>query len=202
MESPNNGLFGDNREGATGVNKKKSGTNYHPWRRFYARTIDLFLISFVVVALVGSVFSFFVPHMVDEIMRTFKNPFLSGVIVYVFWVPIEAFFLSRVGATPGKSLFGIQVLDKSGHRLSYPDAMQRTFLLWIKGEGLGIPLVAIVTRLFAYKRLKNTGTTLWDSAMGTVVTHKEFTMVRTIACVIVVGTVAIITTVLALAGNI
>jgi uncharacterized RDD family membrane protein YckC len=202
MENPNNGFFGDDREGATGVSKKKSGPNYHPWRRFYARTIDLFFISFVVVALVGSAFSIFLPHMVNAIMRTFKNPFLSGVIVYIFWVPVEAFFLSRVGATPGKSLFGIQVLDKSGHRLSYADAMQRTFLLWIKGEGLGFPLVAIVTRLFAYKRLKNTGTTLWDSAMGTVVTHKEFTALRTIACVIVVGTVAFVTLVLTLAGNI
>jgi len=202
MESPKNNLFGKFRKLVTGDERKKSGTNYHPWRRFYARTIDLFFISFVVVAFLGALFGFFAPHMVNEIMHTLKNPFLSGIIVYIFWVPLEAFFLFRTGTTPGKSLFGIQVLDKSGHRLSYPDALQRTFLLWIKGEGLGIPLVAIVTRLFAYKRLKNTGTTLWDSAMGTVVTHKEFTMVRTIACVIVVGTVALVTLVLALAGNI
>jgi len=201
MESPNNNFFGKFRKGARG-HDEKAGPNYHPWRRFYARTLDLFFISFVIVAFVGAVFSFFLPHMVNEIMRTFKNPFLSGIIVYVFWVPFEAFFLSRTGTTPGKSLFGIQVLDKSGLRLSYQDALQRTFLVWIKGEGLGIPIIAIVTRLFAYKRLKNTGTTLWDSAIGTVVTHKEFTIVRTIACVIVVGTVALVTLVLTLAGNI
>jgi len=202
METQDNNLFGKFRKWTTGDEKKKSGTNYHPWRRFYARTIDLFFCSFIVVALIGFIFSLFAPQMVPGILETLKNPLLSGVIVYVFWVPLEAFFLSRVGATPGKQLFGIQVLDQSGQKLSYSDAMQRTFLLWIKGEGLGIPIVAIVTRLFAYKRLKNTGTTLWDTAMGTVVTHKEFTMVRTIACVIVLGTVAIITAVLSLAGNV
>jgi len=201
MEDREKGFSRESRESAD-YKSEKTGTNYHPWRRFYARTIDLFFCSFIVVALIGFVFSMFAPQMVPGIIETLKNPLLSGVIVYVFWIPLEAFFLSRVGSTPGKRLFGIRVLSSSGDTLSFNDALQRTFLLWIKGEGLGLPIVAIVTRLFAYKRLKNTGTTLWDSSIGSVVTHREFTMVRIIACVLVVGAVAVVTAVLTLAGSV
>ncbi len=180
----------------------KSKVNYHPWRRFYARSIDLFLASFMVAGFCLSALGLFAPSLVAGAVDTFKNPLISGVIVYVFWVPLEALFLSRVGATPGKRLFGIQVLTKSGDTLSFPDALQRTFLVWIKGDGLAIPIIAIVTRIYAYKRLKRTGATLWDEAMGSVVTHREFTLSRTIACVLVLVAIAVITLFLSFAGKI
>jgi len=202
MENPDNDIFRESREGSTGDDKKTSGVNYHPWRRFLARSIDLFLASFFVAGLSLSALGLFLPGMVSNAVTLFQNPLLAGVIVYVFWIPLEAFFLSRTGSTPGKRLFGIQVLSQSGDRLLYSNALQRTFLVWIKGEGLGIPIATVVTRIFAYKRLQRTGTTLWDSAMGTVVRHSDFTMFRTVVCAIVVATMVFVTLFLSLGGKV
>ncbi len=169
-------------EGARERGKGKAGREYHPWRRFFARTIDLFFISLIFIVTFLSLGAVFFPRTVNVIIQALGNPLISGVVVYLLWVPVEAFFIYRRGATPGKWLFGIRVLRASGETLSYPDALQRTFLVWIKGDGLGIPIVALVTRIFAYKRLMKTGTTLWDADIGSVVTHSEFGTVRTIAC--------------------
>ncbi len=176
--------------------------NYHPWRRFFARTTDLFFYSFFIVVFLVAFFGAFFPSMVPGVMMTVRNPLFAGVIVYVFWIPVEALFISRRGATPGKWLFGIRVLSPRGVLLTYPEAMQRTFLVWIKGEGLGIPFVAVVTRIFAYRRLVRTGTTLWDSAVGSVVAHSEFSTLRTIICAIVITIVFAVSLVLSLMGNV
>ncbi len=182
--------------------KSHKGGEYHPWRRFFARTIDLFIVSIVFIVTFAFLGAIFFPTAVEGLLRTLGNPLISGVVVYLFWVPIEAFFISRRGATPGKALFGIRVLDKAGQRLSYPDALQRTFLVWIKGDGLGIPIVALVTRIFAYKRLMRTGTTLWDTSMGTVVTHSEFGPVRTVICAIAISLAIGVSALFSLMGNV
>lgn len=177
---------------------KKPKVNYHPWRRFYARSIDLFLVSFILVASFLFVLGILMPRHVGAAITALKNPLFSGVMVYLLWIPLEAFFLSTMGATPGKWLFGIEVMNRLGNNLTYSNALRRTLLVWFKGDGLGISLVAFFTRLFAYKRLKKTGTTLWDTSVHSVVTHKEFTFLRTAACVLALVAVSVITLYLSL----
>lgn len=190
MENPNETPSEERWETPEGKREQKDKGEYHPWRRFFARTIDLFVISLIFVVTFLSLGAIFFPRAVNGLIQALGNPLTSGIIVYLIWVPVEAFFLSARGATPGKWIFGIQVLKKSGGTLSYPEALQRAFLVWIKGDGLGIPVVALITRIFAYKRLVRTGTTLWDRDMGSVVRHTEFSTVRTIVCVVAV-TVAV-----------
>jgi hypothetical protein len=48
--------------------------------------------------------------------------------------------------------------------LSFSEALNRSFLVFVQGVGLGIPFVALFTQLFAYRRLTKTGTTLWDTS--------------------------------------
>jgi len=207
MKEPDEGQWmkrADWRAGPLETDRGEEGAspNYHPWRRFLARTTDLFFFSFFVVVLLASFFGTFFPSMVPGVVRTIRNPLLSGVIVYIFWIPLEALFISRRGATPGKLLFGIRVERGAGGLLSYAEAMQRTFLVWIKGEGLGIPFVTIVTRLLAYRRLVRTGTTLWDADAGTVVRHSEFSTLRTIICAIIITMVFAVSALFSIMGNV
>ena len=156
------------------------GGDTHPWRRFWARTVDLFSCGILLFMLIIVVISYFFPQFAGSLVNTLENPIIAGIALYLLWIPIEALFLSMFGATPAKWIFGIKVLNSTNNNLNYTTAIKRTVNVWLQGEGLGIPLVALITRLFAYKRLTKTGTTLWDESVNSVVTHKEWGVGRTI----------------------
>lgn len=177
------------------------GGTHHPWRRFFARTVDVAVLGLALF--VGATFfvGFAFPENAAGFAKAIQNPIIAGIIIYVLWLPFEAMFLASAGTTPAKWLFGIRVLDSSGTRLSFGTALQRTFLVWIQGEGLGMPLVTLLTRIFAYRRLTKTGTTLWDESVNSVVTHRRWGFFRALCCVMAVSAVLMFLSVLNAIGN-
>jgi len=174
------------------------GGIYHPWRRFFARIVDIWtwgLLAFLVLAFAGAVF------LPKAEVSTLQIQFIVWIVLLVLWIPIEAILLSTVGNTPAKWLFGISVRTKSGHKLSFSQALERSFLVLTQGEGLGIPFVALFTQLFAYRRLTKSGTTLWDKATGCVVTHTSWGAARAIGCVVTVIIVFILLSILSTLGS-
>ena len=155
------------------------GGIHHPWRRFFARFVDVSFFSIVLAFVVGALF----PESVEGFVKMFENPIIASFIVYLAWMPVEAVFLSSLGTTPAKWLFGIRVISNRG-KLPFDDAAKRTILVWIKGLGFGLPLVSLLTMLYAYRRLTKTGTTLWDTSAGTVVIHNDWGARRTILCIL------------------
>lgn len=103
------------------------------------------------------------------------------VIFILAWIPIEGMLLSTWGTTPGKWIFGITVTDKAGYKFVPGKAMARS--LRVAVEGLGIGVIYPVTCLLAYRRLTRTGSTLWDDAVGSMVLHENWTMLRIIMAV-------------------
>lgn len=172
------------------------GGIYHPWRRFFARTVDLILFGLPVFGVAAFLFGYFFPENVDIVIRQLENPIVAGVMVYVVWIPIESMFLSVAGTTPAKWVFGISVRTTSGSKLNYGDALKRTLLLWVQGEGFGIPIITLFTRLFAYRRLTKTGSTLWDEDVGSLVKHSEWGVVRAFFSVLVVVLALVVLSVL------
>lgn len=161
------------------------GGTTHPWRRFFARTVDFALgvvLFFGLAFCVGYLF----PQNAAGFAKAIENPIIAAVVVYLLSIPFEATFLALAGTTPAKWLFGIRILDSAGAHLSWGSALQRTFLVFIQGEGLGIPLVTLFTRIFAYRRLTKTGTTLWDASVNSIVTHCRWGFFRALFCVIAV----------------
>lgn len=47
----------------------------------------------------------------------------------ILWAPIEAFLLATTGTTPGKMFFGISVMDQGEKRLSFGQALKRSFFI-------------------------------------------------------------------------
>ncbi len=158
-------------------NQKKENKKNYPWRRFFARTVD-FMLSGILLFLL---FIFFA-----EFYFLLENPVSAGIIIYLLWMPVEAGFLSITGTTPAKWIFGISVLSGDGSKLSYLRALERTFLVFLKGEGLSIPFVVIFTRISAYLTLEKTSTTSWDNSIGSIVIHKKWGITRAISSAIVV----------------
>lgn len=158
------------------------GGNHHPWRRFFARGIDLSIFGLIpFVALCWAVVYYF-PNKAMGFAEAIQNPFIVTILLVGLWIPIEANLLSVLGNTPGKWLFGISVRSTSGSSLSFSQALERSFRVAIQGLGLGIPVLSLFTQLFAYRRLTKTGTSLWDSATECVVTHKIWGVGRAVAC--------------------
>lgn len=170
----------------TDESKKFLGGIHHPWRRWFARTVDISTIGIFTLLTISFGVGILFPSKIVAYSEALENPIIASIALVVLCIPLEAIFLYTVGATPGKMLFGISVKDINGSTLSFQQALHRSFDVVLQGMGLGIPIIALFTQIFAYKRLTKTGTTLWDTTINSVVTHKTWGVGRTILCVLVV----------------
>ena len=177
------------------------GGVHHPWRRFFARTVDLMSIGILIFFLFAFSVGYLFPNNIGGFVKFIENPIGATIVLYVLWLPVEALFLSVGGTTPAKWIFGIRVTSQTGEKLSYGQALKRAFLVFVQGDGFGIPLVTLFTRLFAYRRLTKTGTTLWDTSVSSVVTHKKWGVIRAIASIFVTLVVLMVMSILKQMGN-
>jgi len=149
-------------------------TAAHPWMRYFARVADI-LISAVGL---GVVIGIAVPALAEI------NSALLGVLVIFVWIFIETVLLATWGTTPGKWLLGITVRTRHGARLDEGAAFRRSFNVWLRGLGLGIPIVSLFTLIMSYKRLKEQGETSWDADGHYVVSHAPMSPARMVILVV------------------
>ncbi len=131
----------------------------NPWRRFFARQLDLLLAraactSAAVASGSADVWLFLQP--------TTALLILSPALLIL----AEAAFLTTVGTTPGKAALGLRVLAGDGSRLAFPAALKRSFLAWT-GSGFGLPpvyLIPVLQWILSYRFLQKYRDTLWDRA--------------------------------------
>jgi RDD family len=123
----------------------EGSVNVNPWNRFLARFFDYALLSFLLsfTKLHGYMFFNFLP------------------LKYLIWIPVETVFMSAFGYTPGKYLLKIRVLHRR-KKLNLLKALKRSFLVWIKGIGLGINFVMPFAMIVAYQHLYQKMKTKWD----------------------------------------
>ena len=178
------------------------GGTHNPWRRYLARMIDYatggLLAYVVVIYVVIYTLGLLMPDKVMGIDKLIGNLVIVSVIMSVLWMLIEAVLLSTIGNTFGKWLFGISVRTTSGQILSFSQSLERSWGVLLKGMALGVPFVLLVTQYFAYKRLANSGTTLWDTDTNCVVTHMSWSTARKIACM---GTTIVVFVLVSLLGQ-
>jgi hypothetical protein len=88
------------------------------------------------------------------------------------WIFGEAWFVSRLGTTPGKWLFGLKVENVGNTnkhpaaertRPSWRQALNRSASVWFRGWGLGLhPMIIFMLSLFTLPSLIHAGQTPWD----------------------------------------
>lgn len=105
---------------------------YHPYRRFFARLFDSYIVSFLFIFLI-----FFFFFLYQLIFKSNVEPhstissFLFLLVHLLLNFFYSAFFLSLIGATPGKALLGIEVVKQDGNKLSFYEAFMREFYLFL-----------------------------------------------------------------------
>ena len=128
----------------------------HPWRRYFARAIDLTLVGLMV-----SFLQFVLLH--HNLVNISKGEnVLCGLAGWGLLVLIEPLLLARFGTTAGKWCMGITVTRPDGERLSYSEALNRTALVWFYGAGLGLPLVELVCSYLSYRRYTRGEELAWE----------------------------------------
>ena len=157
---------------------KEDTTKVNPWIRFLARFFDY---SLFFLALWG-VRSLFLGHLSIGRLEHLV-PF-----EYFAWVPIEALFLRVWGHTPGKFFLKVALKQGRKEKLDYLTALKRSFNVWFRGMGLGIPFVMAFCLLIAYHRLRLFQKTSWDRDENIVILHRPIGRWRIItAALVIVG---------------
>ncbi|MFZ5782295.1 MAG: RDD family protein [Pseudomonadota bacterium] len=146
----------------------------HPWRRYWARMFNLFLVLVIGSVVLQRILPAVLPGLWTLDVRDPRT-----LLAFAAWVPVETLCLVLFGTTPGKALYGIRLARPQGVTLLA--ALSRSAKVWFRGLGMAIPLVSIFTLVAAYERLVRDGRTSWDADAGWTVTHATLGTGRWIA---------------------
>lgn len=145
------------------------------WIRLFARSFDN-LIYFGVAALLVKLIS------ISGLFPTFfdsKDPKEIGVslvvllLLFIFTsIFFEAYLIASFGATAGKKLLNFKILNANGNKLDYADAVFRSFVVFLRGCYLYIPVVSIIGFAAAADTIEKYGATYWDTKIGSKVVHR------------------------------
>jgi uncharacterized RDD family membrane protein YckC len=157
-------------------NSAWSVSDPHPWRRYFARSLDTSIHGVIVLFVVAIVLGTIAP----ETSREFFGALLgtSGqmwfMMLYIFAATfLTAAMIGFTGSSLGKWMFGIKVTDKQDRPIGYKTAWNRELKIWVRGFGLGLPIISLFTLWSAYQYLKKENKTTWDDELGLKVNYRE-----------------------------
>ena len=131
-------------------------TPFHPWKRYFARYIDIsiihMLLSFVAIVVLR----------IRPINGTLYTILDLAIISHLLMIPIEGILLHFWGTTPGKWIFGIRVESVHGGNLSVSEAMLRSWNVLCYGYGFTIPIYNIWRLYQSYREYKDEFLSSWD----------------------------------------
>lgn len=151
-------------------------SHVNPQIRFIARFFDYSLFLLVLLGL--------------QIL--FRGSFPFGLFEYlipfefVAWIPIEALLLSTWGTTPGKFLLKTKLRQGRKVKLDFFTALKRSYHVWFRGLGMGIPVVNVLCMLVASSKLRMLGMTSWDREDNITVSHHPVASWRMVFASIVI----------------
>ncbi len=148
-----------------------------PWRRYFARMFDSFLIGVILWVAIGFAIGVANPSLAQSAFgneSALHNPFVSSMFTLALVIPFTAALVGFTGTTIGKWIFGVRVTHTDGSPIGYKAAIQREVSVWLSGLALGVPLISLATLITSYQVLKKKGATSWDEGKPWVVTHRPF----------------------------
>lgn len=127
-----------------------------PWRRFFARSLDLTIYSTIFEAIAALGFR------INILETGFIYNVISTVLTLVFMILAEGFLLSRFGTTFGKWIFGIKVTTKDGHKITFTEGIERTYGVIRYGLGFQIPFYDLYRQYKSYQDCRDCWQLEWD----------------------------------------
>lgn len=139
-------------------------TTPRPWRRYFARLLDVTLFAVILAFAVALTATLGAGTAGNQAAVHFLGDYsaLFGFGALFLWVPVEATLLATWHTTPGKWMAGLRVVRHESSSWSYQDALHRAGAVLLRGLGLGLPLVSLVTLIVGYNKLEKNGRASWD----------------------------------------
>jgi hypothetical protein len=156
--------------------EKVNYSHVSPWNRFLSRMFDYALFNIILFIIINLCF--------DTVPVKMYEKFLP--IQLLLWIPIEAVLLSFFGYTPGKFMFKTTIRTKDNKKLVFKNSLKRSFAVWMKGMGLGIPVVNIFAMFIAFSKLQTQGITSWDRDEEIIISHYPIRLYRVGIVIIII----------------
>ncbi len=143
-----------------------------PWIRFWARVLDYTWFMLALGFVLG-------PQLPSDPKVIMASPVLRNIpwssLMLLLYVPVEAWLLSRYGATPGRFLLRTQIRRLDGGLPSFRQALRRSLQVFLKGLALMLlfPFPQVFTALWSRSVLVQRGISPWDETNETRVEHGE-----------------------------
>lgn len=159
-----------------------------PWRRYFARSLDLSVYGvfvYIVMAIVT-------PYSIIRNTPLFRN--IMSYLAFGIMLLVEPLLLHWFGTTFGKWVLGLCVNNQDSEKLSYAEALSRTWEVFAVGYGYNLPIYSLYCLWRSYRDCKGGEEQTWESE--SVVELKDERTYRTVACVVAYVLTCIITAVL------
>lgn len=124
-----------------------------PWRRFFARLVDLWVIALPVSFAVAFALSSFSPAFGLWIQRP-GSEYAFGWLLLPLVLLVEVGVFALIGTTVGKALLGVTVMTVDAQRPTASQYLKRQLGVYWYGLGTGFPLVSLFTMARQHGRLK------------------------------------------------
>lgn len=146
-----------------------------PWVRYWARMLDIYLACIVGGIAIGIIYPGALSGKVSEQ--------LFGIAAMFVWVFVESMLLSTIGTTPGKWLLKTKIVPPIGTQMNFSTALSRSFKVWWRGLGIGLPIASLITLILAHNSLTKNAIASWDRDDGLTVTHEKIGIIRTLVVI-------------------
>ena len=133
---------------------------YHPWRRFLARSLDLFLYGILWSGILGLVFH------VNLANRGGLGNLLDTFVAIVLMLLLEPLWLHFLRTTPGKTIFGLRIETPEGKPLAIGEGRARTWGVIGAGMGYNLPIYNLVRLWKSYQLCRESELQPWDEAIA------------------------------------
>jgi len=142
------------------VKKDKLPQAHSPWRRFFARMMDISIYSLLLDSVLVLLFNMITSN------RNVLESLLYTAVVTIIMLLMEPLLLMKFGTTPGKALLGLVVRTPEGNKLSYTEGFRRTFGVIRYGLGFELPIYNLIRNYKSYKILEEKETLPWDEEIA------------------------------------
>ena len=139
---------------------------YGSFRRGFARITDLVLYDFLWKSVVYGILG--VP-----LLLNWLEAFAAEFIPYMLMIFMEPILLGTWGTTPGKWLMGVQVQKINGGKLTFQEAVRRTFGVFFWGQGLNIPIFAPIRYILSFINARKGQQLPWEIHGKTYIINKR-----------------------------
>lgn len=148
----------------------------YPWRRFFARTLDIALYSLIWDIITGLGFNWNIENIsVIGVVNSF-----APLVIMIF---VEPLLLSKYGTTLGKLVFGLVIRDMEGGKLTYAQGLHRTFLLFRKGLCYNIPLFNLLILINCYEDCKADKILPWEKELIYIIKDRKIIRIIAFVCI-------------------